>query len=177
MHGKMVFVSLHPPDPDTGWRDALAWRPPDRPTGRAVDTHLIAALLAAVPVWLALGQWAGPWMRSPLGPWAWVSFVLLLPLLEELVLRGLLQGQLLRVTAVAGQPRRIGPFSWANALTTLVFVTLHGLTQPPLWALAVALPSLVLGHLRDRLHSVWPAIGVHAFYNAGFALVAWWAQP
>jgi membrane protease YdiL (CAAX protease family) len=88
------------------------------------------------------------------------------------VFRGLLQGQLLRVTAVNGQPRRWGPISRANGLTTLAFVALHLPTQPMLWALAVAAPSLVLGHLRERLGSAWPAVGVHAFYNAGFALVA-----
>ncbi len=165
--------TMSDPSPtDNGWRDALAWRAPARPTGRPVDSHLAAALLAAVPVWLALGLWAAPWMRAPAGVWAWISFVLLMPLLEELVLRGLLQGQLLRAWPSDGEPRRIGPISWANGVTTLVFVALHGLAQPPLWALAVAVPSLVLGHLRERLHSVWPAIGVHAVYNAGFALVA-----
>lgn len=141
-----------------------------------VDPHLIAALLAAVPVWAALGLWAGPWMRAPAGAWGWFSLVLLMPLLEEGVFRGLLQTQLLRVTAVHGQPRRCGPISWANGLTTLAFVALHLPTQPLQWALAVAAPSLVLGHLRERLGSVWPAIGVHLVYNAGFALLAFWAQ-
>lgn len=162
---------VSPPIPDTdtntSWRDALAWRSPARPAGRALDPHLIAALAAAVPVWLALGLWAAPWMRAPAGAWALLSFVLLMPLLEELVFRGLLQGRLLAHTA-----RRVGPVSLANALTTLAFVALHLVAQPPAWALAVALPSLVLGHLRERLHSVWPAIGVHVAYNAGFALTA-----
>ena len=161
-----------------GWRDALAWRAPVSPMGRVADPHVIAALLAAVPVWVALGLWAGPWLRAPVSAWDWFSLVLLMPLLEELVLRGLLQSQLLHATkAVAsGQPRRWGPLSWANGLTTLVFVALHLPTQPLLWALAVAAPSLVLGHLRERLQSVWPAIGVHMVYNTGFALTAWWVQ-
>ncbi len=137
-----------------------------------IDPHLIASLLAAVPVWAALGLWAGPWLRAPAGAWGWFSLVLLMPLLEEWVFRGLLQTQLLHVTAVNGQPRRWGPISWANGLTTLAFVALHLVAQPPAWALAVALPSLVLGHLRERLHSVWAAIGVHVAYNAGFALTA-----
>lgn len=141
-----------------------------------IDPHLLAALLAAVPVWIALGLYAGPWLRAPAGAWGWFSLVLLMPLLEEWVFRGLLQTQLLRVTAVHGQPRRWGPISWANGLTTLAFVALHLPTQPLLWALAVAAPSLVLGQLRERLDSVWPAVGVHAFYNAGFALLAFWAQ-
>jgi len=137
-----------------------------------IDPHLIAALLAAVPVWAALGLWAGPWLQAPDGFWVWSSLLLLMPLLEEWVFRGLLQGQLLRVTAANGQPRRWGPITWANGLTSLAFVALHLPTQPLLLALAVAAPSLVLGHLRERLNSVWPAVGVHAVYNAGFALVA-----
>ncbi len=149
-------------------------RPP--PALPRIDPHLIAALLAAVPVWAALGLWTGPWLRAPNGLWAWCSLLLVMPLLEEWVFRGLLQGQLLRVTAVHGQPRRLGPISWANGLTTLAFVALHLPTQPLLWALAVAAPSLVLGHLRERLGSVWPAVGVHMAYNAGFALVAVLAQ-
>ena len=125
-----------------------------------------------MPVWAALGLWAGPWLRAPAGAWGWFSLLLLMPLLEEWVFRGLLQTQLLHVTAVNGQPRRWGPISWANGLTTLAFVALHLPTQPLLWALAVTAPSLVLGHLRERLRSVWPAIGVHVAYNAGFALTA-----
>lgn len=136
------------------------------------DPHLIAALLAAVPVWTALGLWAGPWLRAPVDAWGWLSMLLLMPLLEEWVFRGLLQGQLLHLTAVDGQPRRWGPVTQANGLTTLVFVALHLPTQPLLWALAVAPPSLLLGHLRERLGSVWPCVGVHMVYNTGFALVA-----
>jgi membrane protease YdiL (CAAX protease family) len=56
----------------------------------------------------------------------------------------------------------------ANVLVTVGFVALHLHAQPLAWALSVAGPSLVLGHLRERFGSVWPAMLVHAFYNAGF---------
>jgi len=137
------------------------------------DAHLLLALLAAVPVWLALAVWAGPQMRVPLGLWAWVSLVAVQPLLEELVFRGILQGQALALLSRQGQPRRLGPVTLANLLVTMAFVALHLRAQPLAWALAVAVPSLVLGHLRERFASVWPAVGVHAFYNAGFGLTAW----
>ena len=39
-------------------------------------------------------------------------------------------------------------------------------------ALATAAPSLLLVHLRERFGSVLPAMFVHAFFNAGFGLVA-----
>jgi membrane protease YdiL (CAAX protease family) len=137
------------------------------------DTHLALALLAAIPVWLALAAWAGPQMRVPLGLWAWASLVLVQPLLEELVFRGLLQGQALAWLQRGGRPMRLGPLTLANVLVTVAFVALHLRAQPLAWALAVAVPSLVFGHLRERFNSVWPAVGLHAYYNAGFGITAW----
>jgi hypothetical protein len=131
------------------------------------------AMLAAVPVWLVLLFWGNVHLRYPVGVLAWASFVVFQPVLEELVFRGILQGQALRLTIRHGQPRRLGPVTLANVLVTLGFVALHLRAQPLAWALAVAGPSLVLGHLRERLASVWPAILVHAVYNAGFGLAAW----
>ena len=145
----------------------LAWPP---------DAHLAWALGLAVPVWLALGLLVGAQMRAPAGWMPWLSLVLVQPLLEELVFRGVLQGQALQLTAVQGQPRRLGPVTLANALVTAAFVALHLPVQPLGWALAVAAPSLVFGHLRERFGSVWPAVLVHACYNAGFGLTAWWAR-
>jgi len=139
------------------------------------DPHATLALLAAVPVWLALALWAGAHMRLPAGVWPWASLLLVQPLLEELVFRGILQGQALRLTTRCGQPRRLGPVTLANLLVTAGFVALHLRAQPLAWALAVAVPSLVFGHLRERFASVWPAVGVHVVYNAGFGLTAWLA--
>jgi len=140
------------------------------------DAHLTLALGLAVPVWLVLGLLVGAQMRAPAGWAAWASLTVVQPLLEELVFRGILQGQALQLTAVRGQPRRLGPLTLANALVTLGFVALHLPVQPLAWALAVAVPSLVFGHLRERFASVWPALLVHAVYNAGFGLTAWLAH-
>jgi hypothetical protein len=160
------------------WRLFLAvecglQRPRPAPLRWPPDAHLALALLAAVPAWLVLGWTLGTSMFQPRTLAGWLGFVLLWPLIEELLFRGLLQGQLLRLNPHRGQPRRIGPLTWANALTTLAFVALHLPVQPLAWALAVALPSLVLGHLRERFASVWPAVGLHMVYNAGFAAAGW----
>lgn len=138
------------------------------------DAHFALALLAALPVWALLGWLAGPAMRVPVGWWAWVSLVAVQPLLEELVFRGALQGQALALLSKHGQPRRLGPVTLANALVSLGFVLLHLRAQPLAWALAVLGPSLLLGWLRERYASVWPSVLVHAVYNAGFGLTAWW---
>jgi hypothetical protein len=136
------------------------------------DPHGTLALLAAVPVWLVLWWWGHGHLRYPVGLLAWASFVLFQPVLEELVFRGIFQGQALRLTTRHGQARRLGPVTLANVLVTLVFVALHLRAQPLAWALAVAGPSLVFGHLRERFGSVWPAMLVHAVYNAGFGMTA-----
>jgi membrane protease YdiL (CAAX protease family) len=158
-----------PPDPRPGLREECGLVAPHGERWRWLgDRHCLLALGAAVPVWLALALWAGPQMRVPAGAWAWASLVVVQPLLEELVLRGVLQGQLLRLT----RARRWGPVSVANAATTAAFVALHLPAQPLAWALAVAAPSLVFGHLRERLGSVWPAVAMHAVYNLGFGVAA-----
>lgn len=132
------------------------------------DAHVLASLLAALPVWLALGMTMGGRMQVAHTWGAWLSLVLVQPIAEELVFRGVLQGQLLRL----GGTRGAGPFTWANLATTAGFVGLHLISQPLAWALAIAAPSLLLGHLRERFGSVLPAMFVHAFFNAGFGLVA-----
>jgi uncharacterized protein len=84
-----------------------------------------------------------------------------------------LQGQLLRI----GGSRRVGPFTVANLGATVGFVGMHLLSQPPAWALATALPSLLFGHLRERFGSVLPPLFIHAVYNAGFGLMAFALHP
>ncbi|MEQ1667507.1 MAG: JDVT-CTERM system glutamic-type intramembrane protease, partial [Sulfuriferula sp.] len=79
------------------------------------------------------------------------------------------------LTTRHGKTRRLGFVTLANVLVTLLFVVLHLRAQPLFWALAVVVPSLILGHLRERFASVWPAVLVHAVYNAGFGLTAWLA--
>lgn len=140
------------------------------------DAHLALAVLLAVPVWLGMGWFVGERMYLPADWVAWASFVLVQPVAEELVFRGIFQGQVMRLGAVNGAPRRLGPVSLANVLVTLGFVVLHLRAQPLAWALAVVGPSLVLGHLRERMGSVWPAVLVHVVYNAGFGVTAWWVR-
>lgn len=149
----------------------LVW-PSPRDGAWLVDSHLIVALAAAPPAWLALGALVGMGMYLPAGVMAWITFIALQPLTEEVTFRGVLQGLLLSGPLA----RRCGPFTWANLGTTAAFVAWHVGMQPLGWALAVAVPSLVFGHLRERFGSVWPAVIVHIVYNGGFGVTAWWMQ-
>lgn len=164
----------HPSQPTLAQECGLTWPQPAL-NSWPPDVHLLLAVLLAVPVWIALGLLLGSHMHVPTGWYAWMSFVLIQPLAEELVFRGILQGQVLRLTTRHGKTRRLGPVTLANVLVTLLFVALHLRAQPLAWALAVAVPSLIFGHLRERFASVWPAVLMHAVYNAGFGLTAWLA--
>lgn len=161
------------PSAATGLRQTLGLGRPDPGWLRWLrDPHFMLAALAAVPVWIALGQLVGERMQVTFAATALLAFVVLQPAVEEFAFRGALQGSLLD----RGWTRRIGPVSIANLGTTAAFVALHFMAQPPAWAIAVAAPSLVLGHVRERFGSVLPAIALHSIYNAGFAVTAWWVH-
>jgi membrane protease YdiL (CAAX protease family) len=152
-----------PVSPLSRWALDLGLRPG---WGWLADPRFALALLAGVVFWLALA-----WLGEPgpaLGLAAVVSLVLLQPLIEELLFRGLLQG---RLTARPWGRRQFGGFTLANLLVSLLFTALHFIGHPPLWAAGVLLPSLLYGYFRDRHDSVLPAIALHVFYNAGYFLL------
>lgn len=144
-----------------GWRSDLALR-----NGSAWlrDPLFALALLAAVLYWLLRPDAVPP-------PHSWLGLailVLLQPLLEELLFRGLLQGKLL---ILAWGKRRLCGLTLANLTSSALFTSLHFASHPPLWAAATLLPSLLFGFFRDRRDSVYPAIALHVFYNAGYFLL------
>ncbi len=136
------------------------------------DAHWQAAFALGPLFWLVLACWRKP-AFDPLWPahaplW-FVSVVFLYPVLEEVAFRGALQGSLRQGLGT------LGPWpglSLANILTSIVFVLLHLLYHPPLWALAVLIPSLLFGYFRDRFDGAPDAllapIALHAWYNAGW---------
>ena len=97
--------------------------------------------------------------------WRFLSLAFIQPCVEEFVFRGLFQGVLLTW--------RWGHLSWhglsiANGVTAGVFTLLHLVNHPPLWSLAVLMPALAFGFCRDRYCSIYAAIVLHVFYNAGY---------
>jgi len=95
-----------------------------------------------------------------------VSTVVLAPLWEELLFRGLLQSMLRR---------------WASpAVTIAISATLFGLAHvgdqpqnmPSLIVLGVA-----LGIAYERSGRLWTSIGIHALFNACFVGLAIWGGP
>ncbi len=131
------------------------------------DPWLAAAIAVAPPVWWLLASHVGAARLASTS--TLLAAVTLYPLLEELCFRGLLQGWLLQHL---GHRRALWRLSTANLLTSLAFATAHLPSQPPAWAAATLLPSLVLGCARERYGCVLPAILLHTYYNAGLMLCA-----
>ncbi len=112
-------------------------------------------------------QWDWP-LREP---WLFVWPVLFYPVVEEIVFRGLVQD----LVHEHVRAWRLGAFSHANVITSLLFMAMHFLHHPPAWAVAVIAPSLVFGYFKDKYKSLTAPILLHVFYNSGYFW--WFAAP
>lgn len=137
------------------------------------DWHWYLAFIAAIIFWLLVHVFFQP--ITPID--VLNSFELILvsiiiyPVLEEIVFRGLIQRQCLRF----GIARRcFFGISGANVMTSILFTFLHFIHQPPLLAAMVFIPSLIFGYFRDRYKRIFPSILLHIFYNLG--LIALFTQ-
>ena len=91
---------------------------------------------------------------------AWL--VVIFPVVEEWLFRGVLQPHLLR--RGKGHPSLWG-ITLANVWTSVIFAAVHLMTHTLLWAMLVIAPSLLFGWFRDRYNSILPGLILHASYN------------
>ena len=134
------------------------------------DPLFLLAMFAGPAAWSILylvlqpePQWGWP-LALPL---QYLLPVVVYPLLEEIVFRGLVQ-ELVHEYISA---QSLGPLSVANLLTSLLFTGMHFLYHAPLWAALVFMPSLVFGFFKDRTGKLAAPVVLHGFYNAGFLLM------
>lgn len=135
------------------------------------DRDFLLALLLGMVFWLGVWLFAPqlfPSLPRPGKAALLLSLIVWQPLLEEMLFRGVIQGQLRG--ARWGKVKWLG-MSYANLLTSALFALSHLLYHTPLWALAVFAPSLIFGHLRDRYASIYPPLLLHFYYNAGYFLL------
>ena len=128
---------------------------------------LLAGLIVLVVIYLFI-----PITSNVLRTGQWgllLSLLLWQPFGEELLFRGIIQGQLSQLSW--GQ-RSWFKISTANLLTSLAFVSLHLVYHPTLWAAAIFFPSLVFGYFRERHQSLYSAFALHSLYNLGYLLTA-----
>jgi uncharacterized protein len=132
-------------------RDALFW----------------LALAAGAIFWIVLALALARRDHHEAGWTVIASLTLWQPAVEELLFRGVLQGELLR--RPWGRGSRLG-ISCANAIVSVVFTALHFLYHPAIWAASVIFPSLLFGFFRERHASVYPPAALHIYYNTGYFL-------
>lgn len=134
------------------------------------DRLFIAALGMGCVIWILLFVTVTPtFSRVEHSILQLIFFsVIWAPILEEIIFRGAIQGALLNL------PRGQSTFlslSYANWLSSTVFVLAHLFYQSWIWSLLVLPPSLVFGFFRDRYNSIYPGMLLHAIYNAGFLFI------
>ena len=131
------------------------------------DPLFRVAIAAGPACWVGLFFILHPsiqWDWPLLTPLVFLLPVLVYPVLEEIVFRGLIQELVHEYLSKAS----LGPVSVANLLTSLLFTGVHFFYHPPLWAALVFFPSLVFGFFKDRTQGLMAPIILHVFYNAGF---------
>ncbi|CAA0116835.1 Uncharacterised protein [BD1-7 clade bacterium] len=126
---------------------------------------LMSALLIGAVMWWLMPQEVAA--RTIFSPWLLLNMLLLFPLVEELLFRGVIQPQLLQRPLLA---LRYWGISRANLITSLLFVGLHFVNHSPLWAVAVILPSLTMGYMRERYQNLILPIFLHMYFNAIYLL-------
>lgn len=134
------------------------------------DSQFFLAIVAGVGIW-GVAWFVAPQFFANLSfaDYALLASVILWqPMLEEVLFRGIIQGQVAQNKW--GKPVCCG-VSGANLFTTILFALSHLIHHTPIWAVAAVAPSLVFGHFRDRYQSVWPGLVLHIFYNAGYFLI------
>jgi len=97
-----------------------------------------------------------------------LSLVIWQPLVEEILFRGVVQGQLVKTHWGA---RSYAGMTVANIVSSLAFAAVHIVNNDALLASSVLLPSLLYGYFRDRFTSCLPSIALHCAYN-GMVYVA-----
>jgi membrane protease YdiL (CAAX protease family) len=90
--------------------------------------------------------------------------LLLTPLVEEVVCRRGLHAWALRHWGRAA-PHWLAWPTRANLLVALVFALAHLLRLSPLLALAVVLPSLVVGQIYELTARLWPWVLTHTAFH------------
>lgn len=128
------------------------------------DPIFFLMLLAPLPVWLWL--FANRGITGITSISILLNLVLLYPIVEELIFRGVIQPLIAKRFA-----KNWSIVSLANIMTSSVFVLAHFINHSPAWAFATFIPSLVFGYIQERTQNIAAPIILHCTYNAGFFLL------
>ena len=122
----------------------------------------LAMLAGMVVVWV-MHRWVQPYPSEVMFTWVQLlSLVIWQPLFEEVLFRGIIQGEL-TARGVTGDV--LPGVSCSNAIASSLFVLLHLVMTSSYWSFALFVPSVIYGHFRDRFDSVVPSMLLHGAYN------------
>ena len=129
-----------------------------------LNYRFMLAMLAGIVVVWVMHVWVQPYPSEVEFAWAQLlSLIIWQPLVEEVLFRGIIQGQFAKHDW--GKRSWLG-ISGANVAASVLFAAIHLINGSPLFALSVIAPSLVFGYFRDYCNSVYPSIIIHSAYNA-----------
>ncbi|MFO7993682.1 MAG: JDVT-CTERM system glutamic-type intramembrane protease [Marinobacter sp.] len=127
------------------------------------DWQFQAVMSAAIPIGFLWVAWIRPRAGAfDAGVTTLIAFVVVFPLLEEFVFRGMIQRWLLKK---AVGKRHYGPITVANLVTTLLFAIAHLPRGGLLLALGVIVPSVCLGYFFERHQRLVSPIMMHMAFN------------
>ena len=131
------------------------------------DYRLIIAVVAPLLIW----PWLSPWDSVDIegGAVSVIVLIVLVPVAEEVLFRGFLQGGLLAKGRF--KPITAG-FSRANWLTSVAFACAHIWQHPLTLTPGYFAVSLVLGYFRERYGGILVPVLLHSYYNIGLLLFA-----
>ena len=128
------------------------------------DAYFYAAVIAGVIVLWLVYDFVPVFGAGLELQWALlVSILLWQPFVEELLFRGIIQGQLLKKEWAQQVVFKI---TVANIVVSALFVAMHLIGNSAMWSLTVFVPSLLFGYFRDRYDSVYPSMILHSAYNS-----------
>ena len=129
-----------------------------------VDFQLLIAIAAPLLIWPWVPAWDQPPNKSILNA---IALFTLIPIVEEVLFRGLLQGWLLEKNWFSKQEAGV---SRANWLSSFAFAAAHIWQHALILAPGYVLVSLVLGHFRERYRGVLVPVLLHGYYNLGLII-------
>jgi uncharacterized protein len=131
------------------------------------DLKLIAAFIAPLLIWPFVPPWEPGYLKN--GTVGAIAFFMLIPIAEEVVFRGFLQGGLLRNARFR---QILLGFSRANWATSGAFALAHLWQHPLILLPGYLIVSLVLGFFRERYGGLLVPILLHSYYNLGLWVFA-----
>jgi len=101
-------------------------------------------------------------INTNLSTLALINSLLLYPIFEEIIFRGLILEELLRFKALTKKKYLI---SFANVLTSILFALLHFIILGGILSLLVFFPSLIIGMYYEKNKHLILAIILHSWFN------------